>query len=69
MSPKVRIAPTTPIPSEELEKEAQNAGIESDKGTRADGDVHLPASENERAEDPGGKSDHVGRHATMLPPD
>lgn len=68
MTMDVKIEPTKPLPSEELEQDAREAGVEPEQQTDRDGDTHVPASES-GAVDGGARSDDVERDVANLPPD
>ncbi len=59
---------TTPLSSEELEKDAAEAGVASDQSTGDGSDPHLPASEGELAGKAEGHSPTLERNIAELPP-
>jgi len=61
-------APTTPLSSEELARDAEKAGVEGDRLTGAGSDAHLPASESEDLAREEPKRPPVERSLTNLPP-
>jgi len=61
-------APTNPLSSEELARDAEEAGMEGDRLTGAGSDAHLPASEAEDLARGEPKPPPVDRALTKLPP-
>ena len=61
-------APTTPLSSEELARDADEAGMEGDRTTGAGSDAHLPASEAEDLARDEPKRPQPDRALTELPP-
>ena len=69
MRTKVNLDKGTPLSSNELEKDAQNANVDSDEVTSTGGDTHMPASEAGTADKMGTEEARVERDITNLPPD
>jgi hypothetical protein len=61
-------APTTPLSSQELARDAEQAGVEGDRLTGAGSDGHLPASEAEDLARDEPKRSPLDRALTQLPP-
>jgi hypothetical protein len=61
-------APTTPLSSKELARDAEKAGVEGDRMTGAGSDAHLPASEAEDLARDEQQRSPVERALTQLPP-
>lgn len=57
-----------PLSSEELQHDADEAGVEADQSTHTQGDTHLPASEGELAGD-AESSPATERDIAETPPD
>lgn len=61
-------APTKPLSSEELARDAEQAGVGADESTESGSDPHLPASESDSAAQGEGKRPPIERGLLNLPP-
>jgi hypothetical protein len=68
MIPEIKVALTSPLPSEVLEEDAKKAGVVADEQVVSSGDPHWPASEGKQATGPQGGGS-VERDVINLPPD
>lgn len=61
--------PVKPLSSDELQKDATNAGIAPDQATQRKGDTHLPASEEGAIPDTERDLEGTEEQAAKSPPD